>query len=215
MSCDLKDLCGEDMDSGDLSASWEITRVHLAAARSLLPPTLFQGPPLLEVAEFLDHNELELAMDELALLSDQFPAPPAFWEALRAAAANMGLADRERDLDWRLSEAKWGYLRVELRLLPTSEDGRKTPFRSGYRPDWDIGNSYEGRSTINGAPVTIEDRPSLLPGETGVVRLHPLVPELWTHVRPGARLALHEGARVLGTGTVLELVAPVADRDDT
>ena len=40
---------------------------------------------------------------------------------------------------------------------------------------------------------------------TALVRLHPLFPDGWSHVRVGALIDLHEGSRVLGQGHVLKV----------
>lgn len=193
----------------NLRRSWEVTRGHLARARSFIPLTSVAEAELRECQEWLDHNELELALDALATAGDRFPAPAGFWDALRAAAQNMGLTDRAQDLGWLEVEARCGYLRAELYAQPTDQGGRRTPFISGYRPDWGIGNVYEGRPTINGAAVTIEGRRSMSPGETGLVRLHPLVQELWLHVQTGAQIQMYEGPHLVGIATILEILKPV------
>lgn len=46
-----------------------------------------------EYAEYLDHNELELAMNALDDLGLLCGAPNEFWHQLASAASNMGLAD--------------------------------------------------------------------------------------------------------------------------
>jgi hypothetical protein len=101
-------------------------------------------------------------------------------------------------------------LRVSLSLASPTE-GRTTPISSGYRACWDIGATYEGAKTFNDAPITIEYASQIAPGDDGTVRLHPLTPELWKHVRVGQAIAMHEGQRVVGRGTVLEVVPPADD----
>lgn len=43
---------------------------------------------------------------------------------------------------------------------------------------------------------------------TAIVRLHPLVPELWHGVAQGMDLGLREGHRKLGDAHVLEVIPP-------
>ena len=44
------------------------------------------------------------------------------------------------------------------------------------------------------------------PGQQATVRLHPLCPDLWPDLVPGIRLAMMEGARVIGYAEVLETI---------
>ena len=78
-----------------LKQLWEAVRQDFDRARSLLParPAQVEGS-LDRLREWLGHNELELALDELESLGEDNPAPPKFWEALRSAAERMGLAER-------------------------------------------------------------------------------------------------------------------------
>ena len=69
-----------------LRESWARTSEYLRSARALLPP---KGAGQFE--EYLAHNELELALDELEAAGEGRPAE--FWRHLLAAAENMGLAE--------------------------------------------------------------------------------------------------------------------------
>lgn len=83
------------MDRHQLEQSWAITRGHLDKARHLLPETLrdsIEGWSLERYEECIDHNELELALEELEGVGDENHAPTAFWNELLAAAENMELA---------------------------------------------------------------------------------------------------------------------------
>jgi hypothetical protein len=83
--------------SEELAASWERTRGHLARAWILLPAG--DSESLNRYHEFLDHNELGLASEELEAVGGERRAPTAFWFALAEAATEMGLtnvADRYR-----------------------------------------------------------------------------------------------------------------------
>jgi hypothetical protein len=84
------------MQRSDLEHSWSITRRHLSTALGYLPPNPAGGDDgwsLSRYQEWLQHNELELALDELAGLGEANMAPEAFWKELIAAADNMGLKD--------------------------------------------------------------------------------------------------------------------------
>jgi hypothetical protein len=121
--------------------------------------------------------------------------------------------DGEPDVTWGMDERAAelerisGYVRAKLRLLGTEEGGRKHPFVSGYRPQWDLGHCTEdGRVAFNDAEVWLEDELKLDPGSTAVVRLHPFFPEHWDVVGEGSVLGLYEGHRKLGEASVLEVV---------
>ena len=78
----------------DLQESWEITRRHRERARQLLPPSLkedAEGGNLTAFEDFLSHNELGLAFDELEMIGMGNPCPPEFWREKLAAEENMQL----------------------------------------------------------------------------------------------------------------------------
>ena len=80
----------------ELLKSWAITTRHLTAAAEALG-----GPHRREYEEFMVHNELELALDQLEAFGEESHQPQQFWEHLLAAAENMGLtkhAARYRDI---------------------------------------------------------------------------------------------------------------------
>jgi hypothetical protein len=187
----------------ELESLWASVRVLFAEARRLLPP----DADIAAYEENVAHNELELALDDLADVGETHRAPPRFWFPLERAAEVMSLDVSAQRLRWRRVEAERGYVRASLSLASPLE-GRKTPILHGYRACWDIGATHDGARTFNDAPVTIEDAPSISPGTEGTVRLHPLVPELWTHVRVGQAITMHEGSRVVGRGVVLEIIRP-------
>ena len=73
-------------------ASWERTRGHLARAWVELPPGILSN----SYQEFLDHNELGLAMEALAEAGDVRVAGRAFWLALADAASEMDMMTEVR-----------------------------------------------------------------------------------------------------------------------
>ena len=80
-----------------LEESWDLTRHHLEKARGLLPTLLREDPDggsLSEYEDFLSHNELGLAFDELEMIGMENPCPPEFWKEMVAAAENMKLKEQ-------------------------------------------------------------------------------------------------------------------------
>lgn len=80
------------MTRKELEQKWEKTRGFLEAAAKLLPPSISRtGDRLVRYREWLEHNELELAYDELKGIGDDILLPRQFWEALKNAAISMEL----------------------------------------------------------------------------------------------------------------------------
>lgn len=90
------------MASDDLLASWERTRGHLVRAWVELPVDVVGSD---RYEEYLDHNELELAMEVLAALGEAGQAPSAMWEALADAANEMGLSQKAGGFNARAGPA--------------------------------------------------------------------------------------------------------------
>jgi hypothetical protein len=90
------------MASPDLLKLWEDVRGDFDRARSLLPMQLAESEgSLARLAEWLYHNELGLALDELQALGEDNAATSEFWRALRSAAERMGLAEQAERLSRR------------------------------------------------------------------------------------------------------------------
>ena len=90
---------------------------------------------------------------------------------------------------------------VRLRCL---EGARKTPFSTGYRPDW----RSERKPELNGAQVSLSRRVSEVPpGRESEVLLQPTVPDLW-EVEVGDVLLGFEGFKQTVEGVVLEVFEP-------
>lgn len=78
----------------NLEASWSRTRAHLNNAFAqlpALPKDSDKGGSAGNYREWLDHNELELALDELEMLGEANGAGRKFWELLLSAAIEMKL----------------------------------------------------------------------------------------------------------------------------
>jgi hypothetical protein len=83
------------MSQKGLEQNWEKTRGFLEAAAKLLPPSISQTDErLARYREWFEHNELELAYDELKGIGDDMLLPGQFWEALKNAAISMGLPEQ-------------------------------------------------------------------------------------------------------------------------
>jgi hypothetical protein len=90
--------------------SWNITETLLKRARQALPdaPTDQEqecAALLVQYQEFLEHDELGLALDILEELGHLISARGGFWRDLERAAENMGLLDRLPALRKAFSEA--------------------------------------------------------------------------------------------------------------
>ena len=82
------------MTNAALRRLWAAVRRDFDRARALLPsPPVEAEGRVARLAEWLDHNELELALDELEALGEDNAASPTYWEYLRSAAERMGLAE--------------------------------------------------------------------------------------------------------------------------
>ena len=83
------------MNREELGQSWKQTKSLLDAAVKLLSPSIAQTDEgLIRYQEWIEHNELELALGELESIGAAVSAPKRFWEELEKAKINMGLTDR-------------------------------------------------------------------------------------------------------------------------
>ncbi|MFF7987773.1 hypothetical protein ACFZDK_53595 [Streptomyces sp. NPDC007901] len=166
-----------------------------------------------DVWEYLTHDEWEVALGLLEELGDVHPLQLSFWETLATAAEQMQLEKSAAWCRWRCYEARNGVIRADLTLRPASEGRRQTPFCGAgvLRPMWNIGNrTATGEPALNIASLWVEFTPSLGPGERSSVRLAPLDPSQWRHLRPGQTITMHEDQTAAGTAVVLEIQGPTA-----
>jgi hypothetical protein len=89
----------------ELIASWKKTTALLEQARKELSKSHRKEfeTRLKEYHEWLSHNELELALDQLEEIGMEAPLSNDFWKFLVAAAENMSLAARADRLRKNLS----------------------------------------------------------------------------------------------------------------
>jgi hypothetical protein len=179
--------------------AWTLTESHIRRAHQAV------GTPAIEFFHgFLERNEFELAADVLVDFgahSEELPV--AFWDALQSAYATMKLPNKATHCSFRRYQTKYGFVEAHLIRCAVGDGGTASTITTGYCPNWNIGRRVEsGEVELNSAYISIECGPSIAAGGTGLVRLHPLKSELWTHVLPGAELIMHEGARVVGKAIV-------------
>ncbi|MCX5398120.1 hypothetical protein [Streptomyces sp. NBC_00102] len=169
------------------------------------------GQTVEDVRGDIELQEWELALDVLIEIADVQPVSGTFWEMLAEAARQMALDHNHRWCLWRSWEAEHGTVRATLTLLGADEGGRRNAFDGDgrLRPPWDIGDrSAEGRQDLNIARVWVEFAPELAPGETADVRLAPLRPERWRHLKPGDVITMHEARSAVGIAEVIEVLLP-------
>ncbi|MER7728737.1 hypothetical protein [Streptomyces sp. NPDC096323] len=76
---------------------------------------------------------------------------------------------------------------------------------------WDIGNrAADGERELSIARLWVEFEPELGPGETADVRLAPLQPGQWQHLKPGDVIFMHETQPVAGIAEIIEVLPPRA-----
>jgi hypothetical protein len=83
---------------------WKAVRQDFDRAIQLLPsPVIEEDGSVARLIEWLDHNELGLALDELEALGDVNQVPPDYWRLLATAAQRMGLLNQCERLKNHLS----------------------------------------------------------------------------------------------------------------
>jgi hypothetical protein len=75
---------------------------------------------------------------------------------------------------------------------------------------WDIGRSTpEGEPLLSVAFLRSEVRAPLGPGGCTSVRLLPMTPEHWKHLKPGDVITMHEMRPPAGTARIIEIMPSV------
>lgn len=185
----------------------------LRQAVDLLPEDAVaeNGRTVGDVRNEIELQEWEMALDVLIEIADVYPVSRTFWEMLSEAARQMMLDRSRRWCDWRGWEAEHGTIRATLTLLRADEGGRRSAFSGDgrLRPLWDIGNrTADGRQDLHIARLWVEFAPQLGPGETADVRLAPLRPEQWRHLKPGDVITMHEAQPAVGIAEIIEVLPP-------
>ncbi|MFF1400444.1 hypothetical protein ACFVZD_42650 [Streptomyces sp. NPDC058287] len=171
------------------------------------------GQTVGDVRKDIELQEWEMVLDVLIEIADVHPVSITFWEMLTEAARQMMLDRSRRWCEWRGWEAKHGTVRATLTLLGADEGGRRSSFSGDgrLRPLWDIGNhTADGQQDLNIALLWVEFASQLGPGETADVRLAPLQPEQWQHLKPGDVITMHEAQPAVGIAEIIEVLPPRA-----
>ncbi|MFB7449842.1 hypothetical protein [Streptomyces sp. NPDC056194] len=187
----------------------------LRQAVDLLPPGAVaeNGQTVADVRRDIQLQEWEMALDVLIEIADVHPASIALWEKLAEAARQMMLDRSRRWCEWRGWEVEHGTIRATLTLLGADEGGRQSAFSGDgrLRPLWGIGRrTAAGQQDLNIAMLWVEFAPQLGPGETADVRLAPLQPEQWQHLKPGDVITMHEAQPAAGIAEIIEVLPPRA-----
>ena len=87
---------------------------------------------------------------------------------------------------------------AEVYVLTDKEGGRKTPFQSGYRPQF-----FFRTTDVTGAVELPADTPMVMPGDTVTMNVELICPIAMEKFQ---RFAIREGGRTIGAGRVTEIV---------
>lgn len=170
------------------------------------------GTTVADAVDYLEHNEYEIALDILTELGDAYAADQAFWNLLADAATEMNLHRATAWCHWRAAEALHGIIRADLHLFGPEQPGARKAAIPGdgiLRPLWNLGFVMpEGHLDLHAARIRVEGEPRLEPGACGSIRLAPLVPDRWRHLRPGDEITMHEQAPPAGTATITQTLFP-------
>jgi hypothetical protein len=162
-----------------------------------------------EVRECLRHAEWGVALGVLADFEGVAWQPVEFWELLADAAQEMWLTRDAAWCRWRAWETRHGIIRAELRLAPPDSGGRHeaVPGDGRLRPTWAIDRpaSTDGHGDPHIAAIWVESAPEIPPGGRSPVRLAPLSPERWRHLKPGDMITMHGGRPATGTATITDV----------
>jgi translation elongation factor EF-Tu-like GTPase len=97
-------------------------------------------------------------------------------------------------------------IRASVRLLSSSDGGRDTPIRSGYRPSFFFGRMVGDVRSMSDGSIELVGKGTLAPGESGDALIHPHDAAAWASIESGDRLDFFEGARKIGTAIVQSLI---------
>ncbi|MFB0617719.1 hypothetical protein [Streptomyces sp. AGS-58] len=185
----------------------------LRQAVDLLPEDAMteNGVTVGDVREDIRRQEWEMVLGLLTEFGDVHSISLHFWELLAEAARQMMLDRSRRWCEWRGWEVRHGTVRATLSLPEAKKGGRRSAYAGDgrLRPMWDIGNrTTGGERELSVARVWVEFAEELGPGETADVRLAPLSPEQWRHLKCGDVITMHEARPIAGTATVIEVLPP-------
>ncbi len=90
------------MNKVELRKHWKVVEVQLRQASEFLhEPENFSIPEreLEDYESYIDNNEFELALDELAYLAKEFGCKSSFWRRLKKPAIQMGLTEKAEEYE--------------------------------------------------------------------------------------------------------------------
>ncbi|WP_433257549.1 hypothetical protein ACQPYK_20825 [Streptosporangium sp. CA-135522] len=165
-----------------------------------------------DVRDYLGHDEWEIALGVLQDLGGIQWQPIAYWNLLADAAQRMWLSRDAAWCRWRGAETRNGIIRADLRLATREARGRRLPVPGAgqLRPLWAIGcpDLPDGLADLHVGRIWVESAPEIPPGGQGPIRLLPLTPANWRHLRPGDVITMHEQQPAAGTATLTEIQLP-------
>ena len=95
--------------------------------------------------------------------------------------------------------------KVEITTRSTDDGGRLAPILTGYRPAFWLDRRMSGsRRAYTDAAIELMGCEQLAPGSSGLALLRPFRPEQWEHLAVGDAVDFYEGARLIGTATIME-----------
>jgi elongation factor Tu len=88
--------------------------------------------------------------------------------------------------------------KAQVYVLSREEGGRHTPFFNGYRPQF-----YIRTTDVTGSLTLPEGVEMVMPGDNTAIAAELVVP---VALEKGARFAVREGGRTVGSGTITDIV---------
>ncbi|WP_327147380.1 hypothetical protein [Nocardia sp. NBC_01329] len=163
-----------------------------------------------DVREYLRHDEWEIALGILQDFEGIQWQSVDYWNLLADAAQQMWLQHDAAWCFWRGAETRCGgIIKATLQLIAPEAGGRRLPIpRTGQlRPMWAIGRPdlARGFADLHIALIWVESASEIQPGGQGPIRLLPLTPDNWEHLKPGDIITMHEGQPPVGTAFITEI----------
>jgi len=96
------------LNNDKIKKHWKVVEVQLnQAAQFLHEPDRFTlvERALEDYRDYVNHNEFELAMDELAGIAQEFGCKSGFWRRLKKVAVQMGLKESAEKYEELFHEA--------------------------------------------------------------------------------------------------------------
>ncbi|WP_019932832.1 hypothetical protein [Nocardia sp. BMG111209] len=162
------------------------------------------GLTVADVHEYLRFGEWEMALGILQEFEGLRWQSAEYWKLLAGVAQQLSLPHDADWCRWRAAETRCGsIIRADLWLLPPESGGRRIAVPgSGLRPMWATGDDTVG---LRLAQIRVEFAPEIPVGGRGRIRLLPLTPDAWRHLRPGDVITMHEQRPAVGSATLLEV----------